>query len=296
MKQKISLLVTAMIIVVLGWYLFVKPNDYQITFTANTFPGAINQTIKSWDKRMQSNIPIKQDGLLNLEQQLKFNDSIINYNWEIIPVTDSTSKVKVKVTDLNNSFMNKVMIPFTSTVLEKRSKKNLISFNQYLNDHIKKFRVSIVGEDELKSTFCAYLTVKGSQSEKAFEMMREFPFLSGFVDNYNIAAEGTPFVEITKWDMENDSIEYNFCYPVIESDSLPLNDEIKYKEFKGSKALKAIYNGNYITSDRAWYLLLKYAEKHNIEVANTPVEIFYDNPSMGGDELKWKAEIFMPIK
>ncbi|PWL40255.1 transcriptional regulator [Flagellimonas aquimarina] len=296
MKQKISLLVTAMVIVVLGWYLFVKPNDYQITFTANTFPGAINQTIKSWDKRMQSNIPIKQDGLLNLEQQLKFNDSIINYNWEIIPVTDSTSKVKVKVTDLNNSFMNKVMIPFTSTVLEKRSKKNLISFNQYLNDHIKKFRVSIVGEDELKSTFCAYLTVKGSQSEKAFEMMREFPFLSGFVDNYNIAAEGTPFVEITKWDMENDSIEYNFCYPVIESDSLPLNDEIKYKEFKGSKALKAIYNGNYITSDRAWYLLLKYAEKHNIEVANTPVEIFYDNPSMGGDELKWKAEIFMPIK
>lgn len=296
MKRKISLVIVSILIAFLGWYLFLKPNDYLITFTTNTFPGAINQTIKSWDKRMQSNAPIEQDGLLNLKQQLKFNDTIVQYDWEIIPITDSTSKVKVSVKDLNNSFMNKLMIPFTSTVIEKRSKKNLINFNQSLNNHIKKFKVTIVGKDELKSTYCAYVSVKGLQSEKAFEMMREFPYLSGYVDAHNITTDRTPFVEITKWNMENDSIEYNFCYPIIKSDSLPTNDEIKYKNFEGIKAIKAVYNGNYITSDRAWYKLLKYAEKHNIEVANTPVEVFYNNPSMGGNELEWKAEIFMPIK
>lgn len=296
MKRKISLVIVAFLIAFLGWYFFIKPSDYLITFTANTFPGTINQTIKSWDKRMQSSVPLEQDGLLNIKQQLKFGDSIVQYNWEIIPITDSTSKIKVRVKDLNNSFMNKLMIPFTSTVIEKRSKKNLTNFSHYLNNHVKNFKVSIIGKDELKSTFCAYVTVKGLQSEKAFEMMREFPFLSGYVDGHNITTDGTPFVEITKWNMKNDSIQYNFCYPIVKSDSLPINDEIKYKDFQSVKAIKAIYNGNYITSDRAWYKLLNYAQEHNVEVVNTPIEVFYNNPSLGGNELEWKAEIFMPIK
>lgn len=296
MKRKISLVIVSILIAFLGWYLFVKPNDYLITFKANTFPGAINQTIKSWDKRMQSNVPLEQDGLLNIKQQLKFGDSIVQYDWEIIPITDSTSKIKVSIKDLNNSFMNKLMIPFTSTVIEKRSKKNLVNFNQYLNNHIKNFKVSIIGEDEIKPTFCAYLTVRGLQAQKAFEMMRDHPFLSGFVKQNNLDLNGSPFVEITKWNIETDSVEYNFCYPIRKSDSLPKNDEIRYKDFKGVKAIKAIYNGNYITSDRAWYKLLDYAQKNNIEVVKTPVEIFYDNPNTAGNELDWKAEIFMPIK
>lgn len=296
MKRKISLVIVPILIVFLGWYFFIKPNDYLITFTANTFPGTINQTIKSWDKRMQSGVPLEQYGLLNIKQQLKFGDSIVQYDWEIIPITDSTSKIKVRVKDLNNSFMNKLMIPFTSTVIEKRSKKNLTNFSQSLNNHIKKFKVTIVGKDQLKSTFCAYLTVKGPQSEKAFGMMRDHPFLSGFVKQNDLELNGSPFVEITKWNIETDSVEYNFCYPIRKSDSLPENDEIRYKDFKGVKAIKAIYNGNYITSDRAWYKLLDYAQKNNIEVVKTPVEIFYDNPNTAGNELDWKAEIFMPIK
>ncbi|UII78182.1 GyrI-like domain-containing protein [Flagellimonas sp. CMM7] len=296
MKRKISLVTATILIAFLGWYFFVKPNDYLITFTANSFPGTINQTIKSWDKRMQSSVPLEQDGLLNIKQQLKFGDSIVQYDWEIIPITDSTSKIKVRVKDLNNSFMNKLMIPFASTVIEERSKKNLVNFNQYLNNHIKSFKVSIIGEDEIKPTFCAYLTVRGLQAQKAFEMMRDHPFLSGFVKQNNLELNGSPFVEITKWNIETDSVEYNFCYPIRKSDSLPKNDEIRYKDFKGVKGIKAIYNGNYITSDRAWYKLLDYAQKNDIEVINTPIEVFYNNPSLGGNELEWKAEIFMPIK
>ncbi len=296
MKRKISLVVIPIVAIALVWYLFIKPNDYLVSFTANTFPGAINQTIKNWDKRMGVNTSIKQKNLLELEQELKFGDSLIHYNWTIIPITDSTSKVKVSIKDVSHSLMNKIMIPFTSTVLEKRSKKNLINFNHLLNDHINKFKVKVVGEDELKPTHCAYLTIEGLQSEKAFGMIREFPFLSGFVKQHNLKVNGTPFVEIKKWNRTNDSIVYDFCYPIVKTGSLPFHTEIKYKEFGGMKALKAIYNGNYMTSDRAWYKLMDYAGKHNIELENKPVELFYDNPSMGGNELEWKAEIFMPLK
>jgi hypothetical protein len=31
-------------------------------------------------------------------------------------------------------------------------------------------------------------------------------------------------------------------------------------------------------------------------VEDTPVEVFYNNPNMGGNALTWKAEIYLPLK
>lgn len=297
MKRKISLVLIVVLLALLAWYLFLKPNDYLITFKANTFPGAINQTVKTWNKRMgASGLSLEQNGLLHLKQQLQFNDTVVQYDWEIIPLTDSTSKVKVHIKDLKHSVQNKLMIPFTNTVLEKRSKSNLIHFNKLLNEHIKKFRVKVVGTGELQPTYCAYLTVKGPQSDKAFGMMRDYSFLSSFVRKNGIEINGHPFVEITKWNSVKDSIEYDFCFPIIKPDSLPANKEIKYKNFEGFKGLKAIYNGNYITSDRAWYKLIDHAKKNGLTISHKPVEVFHDNPNASGDELDWVAEIYMPLK
>ncbi|MEO9512501.1 MAG: GyrI-like domain-containing protein [Flavobacteriaceae bacterium] len=296
MKRKIFFVLVSVPCIALLWYLFIKPNDYLVSFHAKTFPGAINQTIKVWNKRMRPYTPIQQDGILNLKQQLTYNDTLVEYNWEIIPVNDSLSRVRVGIKDLDHSIMNKILVPFSNTVLERRSKENLINFNILLQNHIKKFKVSLVGPDEIEPTYCAYLKVKCLQNEKAFKMMSDFPFLSGFVRENGLDAKKVPFVEIVNWNMKNDSIEYNFCYPIIKKDSLPFNMEIRYKEFKGFKGLKAIYNGNYITSDRAWYKLLDHAKNNDIEVISKPVEIFYDNPNTSGNELDWKAEIFMPLK
>jgi effector-binding domain-containing protein len=77
---------------------------------------------------------------------------------------------------------------------------------------------------------------------------------------------------------------------------LPGHPDLNYKQIPATRALKAIYNGNYITSDRAWYTLLDYAEKMKEEVTPLPLEVFHNNPNMGGNELQWKAEIYMPLK
>ena len=39
----------------------------------------------------------------------------------------------------------------------------------------------------------------------------------------------------------------------------------------------------------------KLADQKGIEVEEKPVEIFFNNPNMGGDELKWRADIYMPL-
>ncbi len=57
-----------------------------------------------------------------------------------------------------------------------------------------------------------------------------------------------------------------------------------------------MFNGNYITSDRAWFSLIDYDEKNSYEIVALPLEVFHNNPNMGSNEKDWKTEIYMPLK
>jgi effector-binding domain-containing protein len=112
-----------------------------------------------------------------------------------------------------------------------------------------------------------------------------------------LEVDGVPIVEVTNWDDRKNELEFNFCYPIKFSNNLPLHPTLRYKWLEGQEAIKATYNGNYITSDRAWYALMNYARRNDIEHIDKPVEFFYENPNIADrNELTWKAEIFLPIK
>ncbi len=125
--------------------------------------------------------------------------------------------------------------------------------------------------------------------------MQNYSLLSNSLVEHDLELNGKPVVVINEWDQKNDRIQYDFCYPIVKPDSLPEIPYISYREIEGGRAIKAVYNGNYISSDRAWYALLDYAKNEKLEVEPTPFEIFFNNPSMGGNELSWRAEIFMPL-
>ena len=294
--KKISAIVGFLSVGFLLWYLIIKPYDYLVTFKIKTTAGTINQSIKLWNTSIENSRPIQQENLKNLTQQIIIKDSTYNYELSISSLNDSISKVSVYVTDIDHSFANKISIPFGTTDFEKRTQNTITDLIEKLKEHLSKTKVSEVVVDSTRSTYCAFIPMKGLQIEKASGMMQNYSLLTSVLSVENIEMNGTPFVEITNWNTQNDSITYNFCFPVIKSDSLPKDPRIEYKQYNGVKALKAIYNGNYITSDRAWYALLDYAENHDIVVAKKPLEVFYSNPNFGGDELQWKAEIFIPIK
>ncbi len=284
-----------LLVAALCWYLLIKPYDYVVSFTARTIPGTLNQSVKSWGAGLDSAKVVGQDGLRKLTQELRFNDSLHLYQWQFDPLTDSTSRIKVYAKDVNHSFKNKLRIPFYDTDFEKRTRKTLLNFNEILQEHLDSFKVTIEGEERLEQSYCACVKVKGGQFEKARGMMKNFPFLGSYLVENNIALNGPPFLEVTYWNMETDSIEYDFCYPILKTNHLPEHPELSYRNFGPLKALKAVYNGNYITSDRAWYALLEYAENEGVSVSGLPVEVFHSNPNMGGDALRWKAEVFMPL-
>ncbi|GAB5398948.1 MAG: hypothetical protein Aureis2KO_05330 [Aureisphaera sp.] len=296
MIKKVLLTLLGISVIAAVWYLFIKSYDYQVNFKADTSVGTVNQSIKSWNSSLPNSQPIVQRGLGELEQTIVKGDTIRTYIWTIEKVTNAEVKISAGIIDKENGLQHRLAIPFSDTPFEKESKAKVQEFYQLLNSHLKKIRITIEGEDETKASFCAYIPMKGLQIEKAKGMMNTYNSLTNFMITGELEPRGTPFVEITHWDKATDSISYNFCFPIGRTEKLPEHPEIKYKKFFPEKALKAIYNGNYITSDRAWYALEEYAEAQGIEVELTPIEIFYNNPNMGGDELNWKAEIFLPIK
>ncbi len=282
-------------IIILG-YLFIWPSDLQVTFKTKAIPGTINQAIKLWANSLEKAEFIAQKDLEHFSHKIWFNDSIHTYTWNIKALNDSTSQVKVYITDQNNSFSNRLSVLFADTDFEKRSKKALTELAQALKEHVENFKVGVIGIDQITAKYCAYIPLESSQVNKALKMMENYPILNNVLAKHKIELDGAPFIEVNNWDIQKDSISFNFCYPIIKSDTLPQIDGILYKEIPNKQAIKAIYNGNYITSDRAWYTLIDYASKNSIEIKQEPLEIFYSNPNMGGDELTWKAEIFMPLK
>lgn len=296
--KKIILFIGIILIGSVVWYLFIKQNDYQVNFKVKTFPGPINQIIKSWNNTLDGSKIIEQESgdLLRLKQQIQFGDSIHIYSWHIVPETDSTSKVKVFIKDPQHSFKNKLTVPFSDTDFEKRSRKTLLDFNKKLNEQISNFKVKIIGKQHIDSTFCACTAQTTTQFGKARGMMKDFPLLDGFLATNGLKLNGRPFLEVTKWDMVKDSLTFNFCYPIMKSDTLPQHRDLSYKQLPSISAIKAEYYGNYITSDRAWYALLDYAKKNNLEINALPIEVFHNNPNMGGEELKWKTEVYLPLK
>ena len=294
--KKIYLFIAGVIVAVFLWYLFIKPYDYKASLTIKALPGTINQTIRVWGEALKDSNGIKQKSINSLEQVIWGSEHTYVYNWEINQMNDSISLVYVYVTEPGKNLENKIMMPLVETSIEKDTEKNLRDFYSMIKEHLSNIQIKIIGKSEVDSTFCIYISVSSSQSGKAHGMMPNYPLLSSFIADHKLKPNGYPFVEVTQWDMDHDSIKYNFCLPILMVDSLPVHKVLKYKWRQQTKAIKAIYHGNYITSDRAWYALLNYAEKNGIEVQNTPIEIYHNNPNFGSNEKEWQADIYLPIK
>jgi effector-binding domain-containing protein len=292
--QKWILGCTVVIIGVLTWFLFLKPYDFSVSFKAKTLPEIVNQSVKIWNSKIEGSIKqLENNGIL---LRIPYKSDSLTYQWTMEQKSDTTTSVKVSIRDENISLIEKLKIPFSKTDYEKGVTENLTEFIELLNVHLAGIKIRVLGNSRIDSTYCAYVPLKGRQVEKARGMMENYGLLSTLFVDQNVELNGHPFIEITRWDRITDSIYYNFCYPIIKKDSLPQHDKIKYKQFHGREVLKAVYNGNYMTSDRAWYALLNYAEKNAIKVTVTPIEVFVNNPNMGGNELEWETNVYLPIK
>jgi hypothetical protein len=279
------------------YYLFFKTADFEINFKAKTLPGDLIQTLRIWNRSIPGAELILVDSFKRVTQKIIWNGRTYVYQWNFSgPQRDSVTHVNVQIVEPENSLKNRFLIPFTSSRIETDAEEVGRLFYKVLTDHLKITKVRLVGETQVDSSFCVCKEIKSAQIDKANGMMKNYQLLSSFTDVNSLDVDGRPMVYVNNWNHNAGMIDFYFCFPIVWTENLPKSDSLVYRHFKKQTVLQAEYNGNYITSDRAWYEIIRYAALNGYQVDWTPIELFHDNPNLGMNEFKWKADVFLPVK
>ncbi|SDX79734.1 hypothetical protein [Flavobacterium degerlachei] len=303
MKTKKIIIVSLVFVssLFLVWYLFVKESDYCISFKVKTSTGTVFQGINEWStSRLSSNnenyVILEKKNFNYIKQEMKNGKITMEYTWDINSINDSVTNVNVGVKDISNSIYNRLTAPFFSTSFKKLQIHKITDFRNGLNKHAENFKIKIDGEGTSEEVFVAYLSLKSVLQEKAQTMIRNDAIITGFLQQNNIKIVGKPYVEIQDWNLDKETLDFNYCFPIDKNTDLIENDIVKFKTIPAVKGLQASYFGNFRTSDRAWFALLDYAKRNDIKLTNKPLEHFLANPFNGGDELTWETKIVMPFE
>lgn len=289
-----------LLLILLVWYFKIKKEDYQISFEAPVHKGIVYKHILHWNQyahddidsiKTITNIPLK-----TIEQLIYIQDSTFLYHWDFSNKVFGTTKVTAHISDKKNSASQRLQVPFFQNRFVQRSIKNVENIAKGIRIEKQKFKLSTIKDTIVETGYCAYLPVQSKIDKKATSMLAAIAPIMKYIKTNNIEITNNPFLEVTRWDQQNNIIDYNFCFPIKKSDSIPINDNIKFKTNSSFNALNVTFNGNYRISDYGWYHLLDYANDNQIQVKPLPFEIFLDDPHGGGNPLDWKAEIFLPLE
>ena len=299
-KKKLFLGFLVVLFPFLVWYFFLKQNDFAITFRVKTETGTVFQGVQEW---MKAN---KRDGVtFEVIEKEKFNSIAYKYKvgqktvihtWEIMSENDSVTAVKVGIAEEQNKFYNRLTLPFFETEFKAYNKKIIAEFKQGLEFHLQNIKVNPVKEGVSEEVYVAYIELKSEMQQKAQTMIMKDARITGALFKNNIKIKGMPFVEVTDWNVDNEQLQFNYCFPVDKSHTTCDDKDIKFKTIPAKKGLTVSYFGNYRTSDKGWFAILDYAQKHKIQLEYKPLEHFLANPFNGGEELDWEAQIIIPFK
>lgn len=303
MKKIIGALV-AIIFIGIGWYLFIKEYDYQFNFNGKFGPSTVYQEILKLenfkvDDSLYAIETISTTPYENIKQRISISDKdnlILDWNFKY--ENDSVTGITVNSLHTQNLLKTrlKILNPFSESDYITEMKNNLQDLKKQLKAHQNLYRISLHETGKNPEQTCACITSTSRFDMKANSMMATINKLQEFVVKNDLELQGPPLLKVQHWDREKNKITFDFCFPIASSNNIEDTDSVKLKKIKSQESLKAVFNGNYRNSQLAWLELLEKAERENIAVEALPLEIFFNNPGMGGDELKWRSEIYLPLK
>jgi len=282
-------------------FLFTRPSDYQAYFSIKATPEIAYYNILNWNiwNRGQLNTKIeilsKTPGR-SVSQKVTLNDTTLIFNWEFIKLNDSITKVRAYVSDPDRKLYNRLSVPFMNTQFKNDVRGNLLDIKTRLELMLKTFHYEYTGYLRFEEKKCVYINLKSTPKGKARAMMSTVTELNQFVRQNNLELDGKPFLVVHDWDELKDSISFDFCFPITRIDAVPEHPEIKFKTVESMVALKTDFYGNYSISDISWHNLAEEAKKLGYRSNQKLIEVYYNDPHLGGNELEWKAEIYLGVE
>lgn len=268
--------------------------------------GVVYHEILEW-KRLnpgfsEDNIAVIQnEPFKNVTQKVhSFRESSVEFHWEFEKLNDSLTKVILNVRSEENSLVNRLDIinPFVNSSYIDSLKKNLLSFRQRLRNEQTTYRIHIVDSIVISPALncICHISENIPVNGKAGEMVKTIDILEDYILSRDLKLTGNPFVKIIKWNRDENIIDFEFCFPVNLAQDIRPSGQVKFRQIPSSTSLKAVFNGNYRLSHKAWFDLLYTAEEKNLKTNGLPLEIFFNNPNVESTPSPtWKAEIYLPV-
>ena len=281
------------------WYFLIRDYNYRIAFNSSQVPGIVYDHILNWKTSNQNDklvistvdrIPFRE-----IDQRWTIGDSIFSVRWVIDKDKSSRTMVKAYIKDEQHGLKQNLLVPFLNNEFVNRSVSTVQQIGEDLLNNSSNFKISEVTKGQIPEMHYAYIELESRISEKAAVMVRNIGIVMNYIKSNNITLTSQPFLEITEWDIAEDRIKFNFCFPVEERESFPKTDLVQFRVSKKRDALKTIFNGNYRISDKSWYAILDHAQENNITIDQLPIEIYLNDPHSGGNDLEWEAEVYMPL-
>jgi hypothetical protein len=300
MKKKITYATIVIFIAVAIWYFFVKQHDYQISFKAYHPTGLVYQTMQEWNyNKPKKDTVVETVNAIpyhSLEQSfVPSKDSLVHVAWELEKVNDTTTQITGYFTADESSALERAKLLFTKTDFVNQSLEFTKALRTTLQFKSKLYKIAAIDTIEVPAKKYIYVERKTTTKLKARGMIADNGYLMGRITWNKLKLVDYPFVEIQSWDQQTDSISLKFCFP-IEQFPDSLSTQLKYEERAAFKGLRIRYNGNFSRSHFAWYAYDDYFKTQGKKQPSIlPTEIYLDNPNEGGEEIKWRADIVLPL-
>ena len=278
------------------WYFGLKNYDYSISFKAKQVPGEVYQKLLVYDyKNLENLTETERNPYKSIEQNAQINNTGIHLNWQFEEENDSVSRVRVLVNQ-ENRFKSRLQMLTGKNEIQKVLMNEVQRLKLALELDTEQYKVEITGTALSPAATCACISLENEIDGKAGDMMQTIGKLASFLEENELKMAGKPRIQVGEWDNQDNRISYEFCFPFVPGEVKKPSPDIHIKEFGAQKSIHAIYNGNYMYSHLAWIRILNYAQKNNYELIDTPLEIFQENPELGGDSRFWRADIYIPLK
>ena len=301
--KRLGLIILGLLVLVGGWYFFVRDHNHRVSFESPHAPGTIYSTLKNWNIPIHTDVDsvqlIESTPYNSLSHKVFLKDSVFDYRWDIQRKNDSVTKVIAYVSDNDNFFTQNLQGIYTKNDFVKRNVEAVTHLMNSLYAHESSYKAEVLKDStfSLKRKYCAYISLESGVFQKGNTMISNIGLIMNYLKSNEIPISGDPFLQVTDWDKDTETIKFDFCFPIAPMNRMPAPyPGIKFKYTSDIKGLKAIFNGNYKLTDRAWYKMMDYADSRGIELEGFPVEIYRNDPHSGGNELEWVAEIYWAQK
>jgi effector-binding domain-containing protein len=232
----------------------------------------------------------------SLSKKVTLKDTTLIFTWEVEKVNDSFTMVRAYVSDPERKIYNRLTAPFINTPFKKSVRSNLLDIKARMDAMLKTFRYEFNGYRQFEKKSCVYIRFKNTPRGKARGMMSTVFELNQFIRENNLERDGSPFVIVHDWSEFKDTISFDFCFPVTDTHKIPEHPDIRFMRVESMEAVETDFYGNYSFTDITWLNLAEEAKRLGYRSNQKLVEVYHNDPHLGGNELEWKAEIYMGIE